>query len=68
MIDALNEASGANIGDGGDGSTVFVKNAQAIQLGKVVTAVGIFSILEARLQDGLNCSDGFAELPAERSC
>ena len=62
MIDALNEASRANIGDGGDGSTVFVKNAQAIQLGKVVTAVGIFSIFEARLQDGLNCSDGFAEL------
>ena len=45
-----------------DGSTVFVKNAQAIQLGKVVTAVGIFSIFEARLQDGLNCSDGFAKL------
>jgi hypothetical protein len=39
-----------------------VKNAQAIQLGKVVLAVGIFSIFEARLQDSLNCSDGFAEL------
>lgn len=42
MIDALNEASRANVGDG---STVFVKNAQALQLGKVVTAVGILSIL-----------------------
>jgi hypothetical protein len=62
MIDALNEASHANTGDGRDGSTVFVKNAQALQLSKVVTAVGIFSIFEARLQDGLNCSDGFAEL------
>ena len=62
MIDALNEASRANIGDGSDGSTVFVKNAQALQLGRVVTAVGIFSIFEARLQDGLDCSDGFAEL------
>ena len=62
MINALNEASRTNIGDGSDGSTVFVKNAQALELGKVVTAVGIFSIFEARLQDGLECSDGFAEL------
>jgi hypothetical protein len=62
MIDALNEASASNFEDGSDGSTIFVKNAQAIQLGKVVLAVGIFSIFEARLQDGLNCSDGFAEL------
>lgn len=62
MIDTLNEASRANIGDGSDGSTVFVKNAQALQLGKVVIAVGIFSIFEARLQDGLSCVDGFAEL------
>lgn len=59
MIDTLNEASRANIGDG---STVFVKNAQALQLGKVVIAVGIFSIFEARLQDSLNCVDGFVEL------
>jgi hypothetical protein len=62
MIDTLNGASRANIGDGSDGSTTFVKNAQALQLGKVVIAVGIFSIFEARLQDSLNCSDGFAEL------
>lgn len=62
MINALNNASRANWDDGSDGSTRFVKNAQALQLGKVVTAVGIFSIFEARLQDGLNCPDGFAEL------
>ena len=62
MIDTLNKASEANFGDGSDGSTTFVKNAQALQLGKVVIAVGIFSIFEARLQDSLNCSDGFAEL------
>jgi hypothetical protein len=62
MINALNEASHANIGDGSDGSTVFVKNARALQLGKVVTTVGIFSIFKDRLQDGLNCSDGLAEL------
>lgn len=62
MIDGLNEATKANPGDGNDASTIFVKNAQALQLGKVVIAVGIFSIFEARLQDSLNCSDGFAEL------
>ena len=62
MIRALNEASDANLGDGCDASTTFVKNAQAFQLGKVVLAVGIFSIFEARLQDSLNCSDGFTEL------
>ena len=62
MINTLNEASKANFGDGSDGSTIHVKNAQALQLGKAVIAVGIFSIFEARLQDGLNCSNGFAEL------
>jgi hypothetical protein len=62
MIDTLNDASEANFGGGTDGSTAFVKNAQALQLRKVVIAVGIFSIFEARLQDSLNCSDGFAEL------
>ena len=62
IIDALDKASRVNRGDGRDGSTGFVKNAQALELGKVVTAVGIFSIFEARLQDCLECSDGFAEL------
>ena len=62
MIRALNEAFDANLGDGNDASTTFVKNAQAFQLGKVILAVRIFSIFEARLQDTLSCSDGFAEL------
>jgi hypothetical protein len=62
MVNALNEASRFNFGDGSDGSTLFVKNAQALQLGKVVTAVGSFSIFEARLQDSLDCPDGFAQL------
>lgn len=62
MINALNVASIANIGDGSNASTEFVMNAQAHQLGKVVTAVGIFSIFEAQLQERLNCSDGFVEL------
>ncbi len=32
-----------------------------INLQKVILAVGIFSIFEARLQEGLNCSNGFEE-------
>ena len=32
-----------------------------VQLQKVITAVGMFSIFEAMLQDGLNCDDGFRE-------
>ena len=62
MINALNEASRINLGDGSDGSTLFVKNAQALELGKVVVAVGLFSIFEARLQASLACADGFGEL------
>ena len=30
-----------------------------VQLQKVITAVGMFSIFEAMLQDGLACNDGF---------
>jgi hypothetical protein len=32
-----------------------------VQLQKVITAVGMFSIFEAMLQDGLNCDNGFRE-------
>jgi hypothetical protein len=62
MLNALNAASATNFGDGSNASTVFVKTAQAYELGKVVTAVGIFSIFEAQAQKRLNCADGFAEL------
>jgi hypothetical protein len=62
MINALNEASRINLGDGNDSSTLFVKNAQALELGKIVIAVGLFSIFEARLQEGLACADGFPTL------
>ena len=41
------------------GATTFVKSLQMVQLQKVISAVGMFSIFEAMLQDGLNCSDGF---------
>ncbi len=54
MVRCLNEASNANRGNGSDGSAIFVNNAQALQLGKGVIAVDIFSIFGARLQYGLN--------------
>lgn len=42
-------------------ATPLVKNLQMIQLQKAITAVGVFSMFEAILQDGLRCSDGFGE-------
>jgi hypothetical protein len=42
-------------------ATPLVKNRQMIQLQKAITAVGVFSMFEAMLQDGLQCADGFAE-------
>jgi hypothetical protein len=41
-------------------ATHLVKSLQMIQLQKVITAVGMFSIFEAILQDSLGCEDGFA--------
>jgi len=43
------------------GATSLVKTLQMIQLQKAVTAVGMFSLFEATLQDGLNCKNGFDE-------
>jgi hypothetical protein len=43
------------------GSTVAVKNLQMIQLQKVIIAVGMFSLFESILQDGLTCGNGFEE-------
>ena len=44
--------------------TPLVKTLQAVALSKTVLAVGIFSIFEALLQDGLKCTDGFREASA----
>lgn len=41
------------------GATTRVKTLQVVQLQKVISAVGMFSMFEAMLQDGLNCADGF---------
>lgn len=46
------------------GATSLVRASQMVQLQKVIMAVGMFSIFEANLQDGLDCRDGFTE--AER--
>lgn len=43
------------------GATSLVKTLQMIQLQKAILAVGMFSIFEANLQDGLVCTDGFGE-------
>jgi len=43
------------------GATVHVKNLQMISLQKAVLAVGILSLFESMLQDGLQCKDGFRE-------
>lgn len=43
------------------GATFLVKTLQMIQLQKAILAVGMFSIFEASLQEGLNCSNGFDE-------
>ena len=41
------------------GATTLVKSLQMVQLQKVISSVGMFSIFEAMLKDGLKCVDGF---------
>jgi hypothetical protein len=42
-------------------STVAVKNLQMIQLQKVILAIGMFSLFDSILQEGLSCRNGFEE-------
>lgn len=42
-------------------ATILVKTLQMIQLQKTILAVGMFSIFEANLQEGLGCKNGFTE-------
>jgi len=42
-------------------ATTLVKTLQMIQLQKTILAVGMFSIFEANLQEGLACRNGFKE-------
>jgi hypothetical protein len=46
------------------GSTQLVKTLQMVKLQKVISAVGMFSIFDALLQDRLECPDGFKEADA----
>lgn len=42
-------------------SNILVKNLQMIQLQKAITAIGMFSLFEFIIQNGLNCRNGFDE-------
>ena len=42
-------------------ATPLVKALQRVELQKAIQAVGMFSMFEAILQDGLSCTDGFRE-------
>ncbi|WP_336195012.1 hypothetical protein [Hafnia paralvei] len=43
-------------------ATVHIKQLQMLQLQRPIFAVGMFSIFEAHLQNGLSCQNGFKEL------
>jgi hypothetical protein len=42
-------------------STINVKNLQMIQLQKAILAIGMFSLFDSILQEGLSCRSGFEE-------
>ena len=42
-------------------STIAIKNLQAIQLQKAIMAIGMFSLFDSILQDGMACRNGFEE-------
>lgn len=61
-LEALREASERTIDAlQTSATTSMVKTLQMVQLQKAISAVGMFSLFEAILQDGLSCSDGFRE-------
>ncbi|MDO6801952.1 hypothetical protein Q4595_05790 [Wenyingzhuangia sp. 1_MG-2023] len=43
-------------------ATILIKNLQSINLQKAIIITGAFSIFESRLQDSLNCNNGFKEV------
>ncbi|EMX9090463.1 hypothetical protein AAH342_001371 [Klebsiella oxytoca] len=43
-------------------ATVYIKQLQMLQLQRSIFAVGMFSIFEAHLQNGLSCQNGFKEV------
>lgn len=61
-LDALNQAETRLAEELHAGAaTPLVKSIQILQLQRAILAVGMFSMFEAILQDGLDCKDGFIE-------
>ena len=60
-LDALKQANEKAL-DGlqTSAATPSVKTLQMVKLQKAISAVGMFSIFEAILQDALKCADGFS--------
>lgn len=59
-LEALGQAQARVIDDLETSSaTRLVKGLQMIQLQRAISAAGMFSMFDAILQDGLDCSDGF---------
>jgi hypothetical protein len=50
------------------GATYLVKTLQMIRLQKAIIAVGMFSIFEPIVQDGLDCRDGFMKARKYLEC
>ena len=61
-LSALDEVNSKAIKSFGTGaSTTNVKSLQMIQLQKAILAIGMFSLFESILQEGLSCHNGFEE-------
>jgi hypothetical protein len=59
-LDALNEAKRKLVDElQASAATSPVKSLQVVQLQKAISAVGMFSMFEAILQDELSCKNGF---------
>lgn len=68
-LETLREANGRTIEAlQTSGATSLVKTLQMIQLQKAILAVGMFSIFEANLQEGLGCNNGFGEAKIILDC
>ena len=64
-LNALNEAYGRVVAALEESSgTPLVRSLQMLQLQKAVLAVGMFSMFDASLKDGLGAEDGFKEATA----
>jgi hypothetical protein len=68
-LDALNQAERRLVEElQTSAATSLVKSLQMVRLQKAILAVGMFSMFEAILQDGLGCNDGFIEAKEILKC